>query len=481
MRASDELRNEFVVRVARQAACPRRRFDGASILRSLATTIAVGLSVWTTAPSARAAEIIAVKAARLIDGTGGAPIANPVVLVESGRITAVGAGLAVPQGARVIDLAGKTLLPGLIDAHVHLTGRYVGEGSNWEDSAVRDTPQKDAIRGARNARLTLEAGFTTRNVGADSFTDIALRDMIREGIVPGPRILAAGHALGITGGHCDTNGYNPGILEGSPETGIADGPSEILKAIRTQVKRGADVIKFCATGGVLSEGDAVGVQQYTDEEMKVLVEEAHLTGRRVAAHAHGTDGIKAALRAGVDSIEHGSMLDDEAIRLFKEKGAFLVPTLMAQEAVEESAKSGVLKDERAKRRSSSPRGRGLVRKAAAQPDRPRHDSGVFPHGHNARELSSWSRTAHADGCDPRGNATRPSSLGRRRAGTIEKGKTADLVAVSGNPSRRSPRLERRSRHARKRSSSRSSARPPRRSEARRRVHASFTRAMRDQG
>lgn len=407
--------------------------------RGIVLGLAVTAAPLSAASPARAGDVTAIKAGRMIDGTGTGPVGGVVVLVEDGRISAVGGGLEIPDGAKIIDLSGKTLLPGFLDAHVHLSGRYVGEGTNWENHAVRDLPQKDAIRGVRSARLTLEAGFTTvRNVGAEDWSDIALRDSIREGIVPGPRVLTAAHALGITGGHCDTNGFIPGILEGSPETGIADGPEEILKAIRTQVKRGADVIKFCATGGVLSEGDAVGVQQYTDDEMRVLVAEAHLTGRRVAAHAHGTDGIKAALRAGVDSIEHGSMLDDEAIRLFKEKGAFLVPTLMAQEAVENQAKAGVLKDERAKKALFiAPRARESFRKAAAAGVKIAlgTDSGVFPHGKNAREfvlmVDNGMKPMEAILAGTRNAAQLLGVDGE--VGTIEKGKVADLVAVAGDP------------------------------------------------
>ena len=194
----------------------------------------------------------------------------------------MGTDIEPPAGIEVIDLSCCTVLPGFIDAHTHLTGRTIGEGENWQDASVRDLPQEGAIRGVRNARLTLEAGFTTvRNVGANHYSDIALRDMINEGVVPGPRMLVAGHALGITGGHCDTNGYRPGVLDPQPGMGVADGPWAIVREVRIQVKRGADVIKFCATGGVLSEGDPVGIQQYTAEEMRALVDETHLTDRKV--------------------------------------------------------------------------------------------------------------------------------------------------------------------------------------------------------
>jgi imidazolonepropionase-like amidohydrolase len=375
---------------------------------------------------AQSDDVTAIMAGTLIDGTGGPPVRNAIVLVKGERITAVGTDVMVPGGARVIDLSGMTLLPGFIDAHVHLVGRYIGEGRDWENSRVRDLPQEDAIRGVRNARLTVEAGFTTvRNVGAHDYSDIALRNMIEQGVVEGPRIIAAAHALGITGGHCDDNGFVPGVADRGPEAGIADGPDEIAKAIRTQVKRGADVIKFCATGGVLSEGDAVGVQQYTQEEMNALVEEARLTERRVAAHAHGTDGIKAALRAGVDSIEHGSRLDDEAIALFEETGAYLVPTLMAQEAVEYQALDGTILDLRAEKALFiAPKARESFRKAAEAGIKIAlgSDAGVFENGMNAMDAIVAGTRSGAD------------LLGLLNdVGTIETYKIADLVAVDGDP------------------------------------------------
>ena len=384
------------------------------------------------------AEVIAIGADRLIDGKGGEPIVDVVVLVAEGKIIGVGSGLAVPDGAEVIDLAGHTLLPGFIDAHVHLTGRSIGEGE-WENALVRDLPQEDAIRGVRNARLTLEAGFTTvRNVGAGHYSDVALRKAIDEGVIDGPRLIVAAHSLGITGGHCDANGYNPRIADRGPDDGIADGVESVMHAVRMQIKRGADVIKFCATGGVLSEGDAVGVQQYTLAEMEAIVVTSHLAERKVAAHAHGTEGIKVALEAGVDSIEHGSLLDDEAIRLFLEGEAYLVPTLMAQEAVENGARSGVLSGERAEKALFiAPKARASFRKAAEAGVRIAlgSDAGVFPHGTQGREFVLMVE----NGMTPMASLL----AGTRNAaellgvlddvGTIETGKVADLVAVPGNP------------------------------------------------
>ncbi len=388
--------------------------------------------------SPAAAEKILIKAGTLIDGTGGSPVEGVSILVEEGRIARIDRRIDPPAGARVVDLSSRWVLPGFIDAHVHLTGRHIGEG-DWQNSAVRDLPQEDAIRGVRNARLTLEAGFTTvRNVGAGDYSDVALRQAIHDGVVPGPRILAAAHSLGITGGHCDTNGFNPGVADGGPEQGIADGVDAVVQAVRIQIKRGADVIKFCATGGVLSEGDPVGVQQYTLEEMKALVEAAHMGERRVAAHAHGTEGIKAALRAGVDSIEHGSMLDDEAIALFKETGAWLVPTMMAQEAVEKQALNGTLTDmRRDKALFIAPKARASFRKAAGAGVKIAlgSDAGVFPHGTNGREMVLMVE----NGMEPMesilaGTRNAAELLGLSdRVGTVEAGKIADLVALAGDP------------------------------------------------
>ena len=286
-----------------------------------------------------------IRAARMIDGTGAPAVQNAVIVVTGERIVAAGpaASVTVPADASVIDLGDVTLLPGFIDAHTHIIGRTLGDPLN-DLAVVKDYDSYGAIVGVANALKTLMAGFTTiRVVGSPNFDDMALRQAITDGRVPGPRMQNAGHLIGITGGHCDQNAFKPGLIELGPKEGIANGPDEIRTAVRYQVKSGADVIKMCATGGVLSEGDAVGATQYTFEEMKALVDEATKLGRPVAAHAHGTEGIKLAVRAGVTSIEHGSFLDEEGARMMAERGTYLVPTLIAGEAVERFARNGVLK------------------------------------------------------------------------------------------------------------------------------------------
>lgn len=387
-------------------------------------------------------QTVAVRAGRLIDGTGAAPVRNAVIVIEDGRITAVGAGVRIPAGAEVLDLSDRTVLPGFIDAHVHLTGHVLGE-PGWDQALVRETAADAAIRGVVHARRTLAAGFTTvRNVGAGGFADVALRDAIDAGRVPGPRMLVAAHSLGITGGHCDfTNGYVPHLLgdEPGPERGVADGPAAIRAAIRYQVKHGADVIKICATGGVLSEGDSVGVQQYMDDELEAVVAAAHMTERRVAAHAHGTAGIKAAVRAGVHSIEHGSILDDEALALMREHGTYLVPTLMAGEAVEALARSGTLRGERAEKALAiAPKMRESIRKAAAAGVKIAlgTDAGVMAHGTNGHEFTlmvQWGGMTPMQAIVA-GTSAAADLLGwSHRVGTVAPGYLADLVAVRGDP------------------------------------------------
>ena len=385
--------------------------------------------------------VTAIRAGNLIDGTGAAPMKNAVILVQDGRITAVGTNVPVPSGASVIDLSGETVLPGFIDAHVHLASHVIGDG-DWQHAGLTELPSQTALLGAAHAQQTLEAGFTTvRVVGSANFGDVALRNAIHAGWIQGPRIVAAGISFGIRGGHCDgTNGLQPYALgrEGGVEVGVADGVEEVRNAVRYAVKYGADVIKICATGGVLSLTDSAGVQQYTEEEMRAIVETATQLDRRVAAHAHGTAGIKAAVRAGVTSIEHGSILDAEAVQLMKQKGTWLVPTLLAGFTVESLATAGRLPPPiAAKALAIAPRMHnsfklaldGGVKIALGT------DAGVMKHGTNAREFElmvRWGMTPMQ--AIVAGTSSGATLLGlEREIGTIAVGKRADIVGVRGDP------------------------------------------------
>src|SRR5499427_2455117 len=386
--------------------------------------------------------VVVLKAARLIDGTGAAAITNAIVVVTDNKITAVGdaAKVPAPRGATIIDLGDTTLLPGFIDAHTHLVGRVLGDPEG-DAAPVRDYESFGAILGVLHARDTLLAGFTSvRNVGAAGrFDDMALRKAINEGWTIGPRMETAGHAIGIRGGHCDENGFRPGLLDPGIADGVADGPEQIRAAVRYQIKYGADVIKTCATGGVLSEGDAVGATQYSFEELKALVEEANKLDRKVAAHAHGTEGIKLAVRAGVSSIEHGSFLDEEGARMMGQRGTFLVPTLSAAEAVERAARTGVLKGLRAEKAlAAAAAARHAIKLAVANKIQIAlgTDAGVIPHGTNAREfvlMVEWGGMSNMAAIIAGTNNAARLLGWDKNLGTLTTGKWADIVAVSGDP------------------------------------------------
>jgi len=406
------------------------------------TSVALAaVSVFTLASGVAAQQTTVLRAARMIDGTGAAEITNAAVVVTDDRIVAVGpaATVAVPAGARVLDLGDVTLLPGFIDAHTHIIGRTLGDPLN-DLAVVKDYASYGAIVGVANAQATLMAGFTSiRVVGTRHFDDMALRQAITDGRVPGPRMENAGNLIGITGGHCDENGFRPGLIRYGPEDGVADGVDQVRAAVRYQVKSGADVIKMCATGGVLSEGDAVGATQYTYEEMKALVDEATKLGRKVAAHAHGTEGIKLAVRAGVSSIEHGSFLDEEGARMMSQRGTFLVPTLMAGETVEKFARNGVLKGLRAEKALAAAAAmRKGVKLAVANhvPIALGTDAGVIPHGTNAREFGlmvEWGGLTPMASLNA-GTLNAAKLLGwDARVGSLAPGKLADIVAVPGDP------------------------------------------------
>ena len=404
-------------------------------------TLAIAAHPARAQDAAAPARSTVLRAARLIDGTGAPAITDAAVVITGDRIVAVGkaSAVAIPTGARVIDLGNATLLPGFIDAHTHIIGRPLSDPAS-DLAAVKDYPSYGAIVGVENARKTLMAGFTSiRVLGSPNFDDMALREAITEGTVPGPRMENAGHSFGITGGHCDENGWSPGLEDNDYRTGVADGVDEVRKAVRYQVKYGADVIKICATGGVLSEGDAVGATQYTLEEMKAVVDEAKKLGRKVAAHAHGTEGILLAVQAGVSSIEHGSFLDARGAQLMHERGTFLVPTISAGEMVENAAKSGRLKGLRAQKALAAADGMRNAVKLAVKWNVPvalGTDAGVGDHGRNGHEFTlmvTWGGMTPMQSIVA-GTSSAAKLLGwDDRLGTLANGKLADIVAVSGDP------------------------------------------------
>lgn len=372
---------------------------------------------------------IALRAARMLDVAAGRTVPDAVVVVQHGRITAVGG--RVPSGTETIDLGDVTLMPGLIDMHTHLTSDIEG---NWVMREVTTTAADDALRGARNAKRTLEAGFTTvREAGSADFVDVALMRAIDQGMIPGPRIVPAGHSIGITGGHCDATGWAPGLLEGDWRSGVADGPDEVVRAVRHQIKHGAKVIKLCATAGVLSFEESVGAQQMSEAEMRAAVEEAARHGMKVMAHAHGTEGIKAAIRAGVSSIEHGSLLDDEAIAMMKQRGVWLVPTEHLADAIALDALPAPI---RAKAESVLPRMRAAHRRAIAAGVQVAlgSDAGVYRHGDNGHEVVVYTRLGMTPIQALRAATVSASELlGVADRGQIAVGRLADLIAVPGDP------------------------------------------------
>jgi len=403
-----------------------------SLVAAVATPASGGVlrtsAVLLVQAAAQQGSVVVLRSARMLDVTSGRIVQNATVVIEGDRITAVNPATA-PAGARVIDLGDVTLLPGFMDMHTHLGGEI---NANSFTEPVLETSVDAAYKAVRNARTTVMAGFTTvRDFGAD--VTVALGKAVERGDVVGPHVIPSRHALGITGGHCDVTGFAPGVLELGPKEGVADGPWEVVEAVRYQIKHGAQVIKTCATAGVLSMEGPVGAQQYTYEELKAMVDEAARHGVKVAAHAHGTDGIKAATRAGVASIEHGSMLDDEAIALMKQHGTYLVPTSWLLERIPLNVLPPLV---RRKAETIIPLARESHRKAIAAGVKIAFgtDAAVYPHGENAKEFAVYVKL----GMSPL-EALRAATLnaadllGRDDRGVIAAGRLADLVAVPGDP------------------------------------------------
>jgi imidazolonepropionase-like amidohydrolase len=379
---------------------------------------------------AAAAETVVLRAERYVDVRNGRYVTPAVLVVEDDRIAAVNPS-SPPAGARVIELPGKTLLPGFIDLHSHLTVTLEGD---WKHLEAVETPADWALLGARNARVTLLAGFTTtRDIGnSGGFVDVALAHAIDKGLVDGPRVVPAAHSLGITGGHCDETGYAPGVLESDPRVGVVDGVDEALKGVRYQVKHGAQVIKICATAGVLSAEGPSGAQQLNDAELRAIVEEAARHGLRVAAHAHGTAGIAAAVRAGVATIEHGTTLDEATAKLMKQKGTYWIATSYVWDVLDFPGMSAVMqrkRDELRQRIGASIR-LGLKHgvKIALGSDE------LWVHGRNAREFVTLVRHGLSPAQALRaGTLTGAEALGVGDRGELKAGLLADVVAVAGDP------------------------------------------------
>jgi imidazolonepropionase-like amidohydrolase len=380
---------------------------------------------------------IVLKAAHLFDGRTGQLHDPAIVVVQGSRIVAVGSTAAAPAGAKVVDLGDATLLPGFIDAHVHLSMEM---GGNWYQQFYQDLmrfPAEDALRAVPFAERTLRAGFTTvRNVGSGDFIDIGLRNAIKDGVIEGPRIIAAGYAIGSAGGHCDQSPYPPDVVKpAGPMQGICSGPDECRAAVRYQMKWGADVIKICTSGGVLSETDPVDVPQLTPVELAAIMSEAHAWKRKVAAHSHGDLAARQAIDAGVDSIEHGSFLSDETLKLMKEKGVYLVPTRLASfwtmQSVDRFPPQIADKARAAAAASADSFKRALK---IGVPIAFGTDSGVSPHGRNAMEFGLMVDLGMSPSAALLAGTRDAAKLLAvdAEAGTLEPGKFADVVAVPGN-------------------------------------------------
>ncbi len=394
---------------------------------------AILLSVFATT-TALAQEITVIKAGSLFDSRSGDVTRDVLIVVEGDRIVALmdGDG-AIPQGAEVIDLSDSFVLPGVMDMHTHIVGNL----DKYFFAGYFQSPHRATIGGVVNAEKTLLAGFTTiRNVGAGDYADVALRNSINAGEIPGPRMAVSGPSLGITGGHCDRNSLNSSFEERGD--GVADGPWAVRVQVRKNIKYGADLTKFCATGGVFSKGTKVGMTQYTLEEMQAIVDESHTHDRKVAAHAHGNEGIKRAILAGVDSIEHASFLDEEAVRMGMDRGTYFALDIYNTEyTLERGAENGVPEENINKEREVGTRQRQSFTLAVEMGAKVvfATDSGVYPHGDNGKQFARAVRF----GMTPEQAIQSATSLTAEllgwedQVGAIETGLYADIIAVHGDP------------------------------------------------
>jgi imidazolonepropionase-like amidohydrolase len=411
----------------------------------LSAIVVMLISTWVAVaqqPPKPAPRTIYVRAGRLFDGTGDNVRENMVIVVQDDRIHSIGpaAGVSIPAGATVIDLSKATVLPGLIDCHTHL-----GSRADRYDEIYRfkDTPFQSAFAAVVHARRTLEAGFTSvRDVGSEPFLAVDLRNSINEGFIPGPRVVASGPPISITGGHGDLNNYSPqtrvSMFPEEKDFAIADGVDQVRHLVRAQVKYSVDVIKIIASGGVLSKGDSPGAPQYTVEELKAAADEAHMAGRKIAAHAHGAQGIKNAIIAGIDSVEHASLIDDEGIRLAKEHGTYLDMDIYNDDYILGKAQEFGLPQEnidkekmvgRLQRESFQRAVKAGVKMTFGT------DAGVYPHGDNARQFFYMVKYGMTPAQAIRAATVNAADLiGRSKdVGSIEAGKFADLIAVTADP------------------------------------------------
>ena len=412
-------------------------------MRSTSRILAIFLCFGVAAQAAD--QIIVLKAERMFDGKSKTLVQNGVVIVQGNAIVDVGSNLSVPDGARVIDLGDATLSPGFMDAHTHLTLDYSGDYNLRRLHELDLNVSEQAIRATIFARATVEAGFTTvrdlgsRFVGSREFVDVALRNSINKGVIVGPRMLVATKGIGATGGHFDpTSGFRDFLFGREPDysDGIADGPEEIRKAVRFEVKNGADVIKGAVSGGVLSLADEVDTPQLTPAEMAALVDESHRLRKKVAVHCHGDQAAREAIEAGVDSIEHGSFMKPETLTRMKNKGTFLTPTLMATEWIM-SKLDNYPPALQAKAKAAGAARSDMFRNAVKLGVKISFgtDAAVFPHGQNAKEFKLMVDLGMTP-IDALKSATANDAelLGiAQKVGTLEKGKLADIVAMPGDP------------------------------------------------